>query len=316
MSAELKNTSKTRAWVSAMRLRTLPLSFSCILMGSGIAYYENMMDCVGGKWSWTVFSLTLITTLFLQILSNLANDYGDAKKGTDNENRIGPERAVQSGIISLSEMKKGVILLSLLSFFSGIFLLFEAFNYQLNWIFLSFIFLGLAAIAAAIKYTVGKGAYGYAGLGDLFVIVFFGIVGVSGTTYLQLHYLNEMWMLPSLTIGFLAAAVLNLNNMRDRVNDQEMNKVTLAVKLGFIRSKIYHVFLFAAAYTTLLIYLISQERWIVLYWMTPLIIIHLLHIFKVIRIKDEAAFDPHLKIVALSTFLLALIFFILSVNQL
>lgn len=308
--------TKAKAWIKAMRLRTLPLSFSCILTGSGIAYYENMMDCVGGMWNWNVFILTLLTTLFLQILSNLANDYGDAKKGADNENRIGPERAVQSGLISLKEMKNGVAVFALLSFVSGVFLLLEAFDYDLNWVFLGFITLGLAAIAAAIKYTVGKGAYGYSGMGDIFVIIFFGLVGVMGTTYLQAHYLNELWALPALTIGLLSAAVLNLNNMRDRVNDQEVGKNTLAVKFGFKGAKAYHLSLFLAAYAFLFGYLYLEDRGQLALWSLAVVAIHIIHLIKVFQIKEEVKFDPHLKIVALSTFLLSLIFFILSYLQL
>jgi 1,4-dihydroxy-2-naphthoate octaprenyltransferase len=169
--------SKTQAWIKAFRLRTLPLSFSNIILGTALASIDFDID-------YLVFGLILTTTLLLQIVSNLANDFGDAKKGTDNDNRVGPERAVQSGIISLQQMKTGIIITSILAFISGIGLLYVAFKGELNYYFLIFLLIGIGAIAAAIKYTVGKKAYGYSGMGDLFVFLFFGLVGVLGTYYL------------------------------------------------------------------------------------------------------------------------------------
>lgn len=307
-------------WIKAFRLRTLPLSFSNILLGMGVALTirDTNLDVIPfTAKNWTIFGLTLLTTLLLQVLSNLANDYGDAKKGADNEGRIGPERAIQSGAITPKAMFRAIVITVILSFISGITLLYVAFEDIFNLTFLSFVVLGLAAIAAAIKYTVGKGAYGYAGLGDLFVFLFFGVVGVLGTYYLQVFAITEEirepfgFFLPAITMGCFSVAVLNLNNMRDRENDQKVGKNTLAVKLGFEKSKVYHYILFAVAYLSFpipaLIYpTLNLAAFI---YILPVAIIHFVHLKKVSSVKDPKDFDPELKKVALSAFLFSLLFF-------
>lgn len=317
MSKNLAKKSKTKAWISAMRLRTLPLSFSVILLGSSLANLLQESDSrlnLFGEYNWNILILTLTTTLLLQILSNLANDYGDSKKGADNENRIGPERAIQSGIISHSAMLNGIIITAVLSLITGIWLLLVAFNYNLNWTFISFIVLGLLAIAAAVKYTVGKRAYGYSGLGDLFVFIFFGLVGVAGTFYLHTPIFGWLILLPGITMGCFSVAVLNLNNMRDRENDQRVGKNTLVVKMGFKKSKVYHYFLFILAYLAFPIPMAiasaifdSDFRFFIP--LIPVLAIHIAHIVKVYKITDPKDFDPELKKIALSTFLYALLFF-------
>lgn len=312
--------TKTKAWISAMRLRTLPLSFSVILMGSALGVLGQDSSLLGGLFqnrNWKIIVLTLVTTLFLQILSNFANDYGDSKKGADNAQRIGPERAVQSGILSSKEMLMGIIVTSALSLISGVLLLLVSFGNELDFNFLAFLILGILAIAAAIKYTVGKGAYGYSGLGDVFVFLFFGILGVSGSFYLHAHHFDWIILLPSTTMGCFSVAVLNLNNMRDQVNDAAVGKNTLAVKLGFYKSKLYHVMLFVVAYfifpIPLMISTISEP--VVYFFIFPTLIIHFLHIKKVLQIKEPKEFDPELKKVALSTFLFALLFFVTVLIQ-
>ena len=306
-------------WISAMRLRTLPLSFSNILLGSALAYsLSNSPMWNREKFSWTIFTLTLLTTLLLQILSNFANDYGDAKKGADNADRIGPERAIQSGLISPKDMLRAIIITALLALISGIFLLLESFDYQVDWTFISFVLLGLLTIAAAIKYTVGKGAYGYSGLGDLFVFIFFGIVGVLGPIYLQLHEVHMALIIPAITMGCFSVAVLNLNNMRDRANDQKVGKNTLAVKFGFKGSKIYHFILFIIAYSTFSVLLlwIGITEGSYLYFLVavlPIFVIHVIHLRKVYLTKDPKDFDPELKKIALSAFLFSMLFFIVVI---
>jgi len=306
-------------WISAMRLRTLPLSFSNILLGSALAYsLSNSPMWNREKFSWTIFTLTLLTTLLLQILSNFANDYGDAKKGADNADRIGPERAIQSGLISPKDMLRAIIITALLALISGIFLLLESFDYQVDWTFISFVLLGLLTIAAAIKYTVGKGAYGYSGLGDLFVFIFFGIVGVLGPIYLQLHEVHMALIIPAITMGCFSVAVLNLNNMRDRANDQKVGKNTLAVKFGFKGSKIYHFILFIIAYSTfpVLLLWIGITEGSYLYFLVavlPIFVIHVIHLRKVYLTKDPKDFDPELKKIALSAFLFSMLYFIVVI---
>ena len=192
-----------KSWVSAARLRTLPLSISGIIVGSAIAIQEGFFNIV-------IFSLALGTTLGLQILSNFANDYGDGIKGTDNDERVGPARAIQSGLITHKEMKQGIVVTAFATLLLAILLIYSSFGKENAGYALLFFILGLAAIAAAIKYTVGNNAYGYRGLGDVFVFVFFGIVAVFGSYFL--YSLKFSWevLLPAFAIGFLSSAVLNL----------------------------------------------------------------------------------------------------------
>ena len=304
---------KTKAWISAMRLRTLPLSFSVILMGSALAFETNRYSS-SIEFSWWIFGLTLLTTLLLQVLSNLANDYGDALKGADNEGRIGPERAIQSGAISHKTMFKAIVLNAILALISGIALLLVAFEGELNWLFITFVLIGIASIGAAIKYTVGKGAYGYSGLGDLFVFIFFGLLGVLGTLFLQTHEFRWEYVLVAATMGLFSVAVLNLNNMRDRENDKAVGKNTLAVKLGFRFSKIYHYTIFVLAYLCGPMYMIyrsiAHQFYGLLIVVSIPLLIHIIHLRKVKLIKDPKDFDPELKKVALSAFLFGLLFFI------
>lgn len=296
-------------WIKAFRLRTLPLSFSNILLGTALAFAFDEGECMPNGINVPVFVLTLLTTLFLQILSNLANDYGDSKKGADNENRIGPERAVQSGAISLGAMKNAILIFSLLALISGLALLYFSFDGQLNWLFVGFLLLGIGAIAAAIKYTVGKGAYGYSGLGDLFVFIFFGIVGVVGSFYLQTKTISWAIFLPAVTMGCFSVAVLNLNNMRDQVNDKAVGKNTLVVKLGFRNAKLYHGFLFVIAYAAFPIpFLILDFSLLNLLLLLPVALIHALHLWKVYKVCKPVEFDPELKKIALSAFLFSLLF--------
>ena len=287
-----------KPWIKAFRLRTLPLSFSSILTASAMAMFTN-------NFNGAILFFTLCTTLFLQILSNLANDYGDAKSGVDNENRIGPERAIQSGEISLSAMKKALYLFAILSFVFGTILLFIAFPLQYIVYILSFLALGLLAIWAAIQYTAGKNAYGYKGLGDVFVFLFFGLVGVCGTYFLYAQQLPNLVLFPAIIIGLLSVAVLNLNNMRDRVNDAQFGKNTIAVRLGFKASKMYHIIL---VYGALVLTLVFNH----LYFDGPQlflipIVFWLIHLFIILKVKNEKDFDPELKKVAISAFIFSLL---------
>ena len=288
------------SWIKAFRLRTLPLALSSIFMGSFLAIHD-------GKYSWLVIFLASLTTILLQVLSNLANDYGDSQKGTDNINRIGPQRTVQSGEITPGQMKKGMMTFVVLTLASGILLLYVSFPG--NFIEASlFLLLGLAAIAAAIKYTVGKGAYGYTGFGDLFVFLFFGLAGVLGTYYLNTHTFRWDTLFPAISLGFLSMGVLNLNNMRDIDNDIRSGKHTLAARLGFKNAKIYHAFLITGAIAAALIYVLLNYRsaWNFLFLLSvPLLITDLL---KIIRQKEQSGLDPYLKKLALGTLLFTIVF--------
>jgi len=248
----------------------------------------------------------VITTLFLQILSNLANDYGDASKGTDNDQRIGPERTVQSGKISAQSMKAAIIVFSFLSLISGLILIWQS---QINFILaLLFLTLGLLAIAAAIKYTVGKKAYGYSGLGDLFVFLFFGLLAVLGSFYLNASFLSWDVILPAITIGLLSTAVLNLNNMRDLENDKDSGKNTMVVRMGIKNAKLYHTIIINVAFFSLMYFtIINDMAWHVhlVFLLYPLF---LMDLKKIDKETDLRKLDPFLKKTALKTLLLVLVF--------
>ncbi|NEV93509.1 1,4-dihydroxy-2-naphthoate octaprenyltransferase [Psychroflexus sp. YR1-1] len=298
--------SKTAAWISAARLRTLPLSLSGILVGSGLAFPYGEFDS-------DIFWLAMLTTLGLQVLSNFANDYGDGVKGTDNAERIGPMRALQSGVITDKEMKKGIILTSVVTALLALTLIYVSFGKDDFLLSLAFVALGASAILAAIKYTVGRSAFGYKGLGDVFVFIFFGLVSVLGVHFLMTKQVNVWLLLPAVSIGLLSSAVLNLNNMRDENSDKNADKKTLVVLFGKQFAKIYHFSLIILAFLSLLVFLIlrldSEPLWI----LTPLLAFVPLavHLKKVSAYKDPKVLDPELKKVALSTFALSITFFFL-----
>lgn len=292
--------SKTKAWLSAFRLRTLPLSVSGIIVGSAVAFQQGVGNVL-------ILVLALLTTLFLQILSNLANDLGDTLKGADNENRVGPTRAVQSGEISASQMKNAVILFAILAFSSALPLILIGTQNMPSVVLWTYFFLAVACVIAAITYTVGKKAYGYSGLGDVFVLIFFGFVSVLGVYSLYSKTFDFSLVLLALTIGLLSTAVLNLNNMRDHENDRQVGKNTLVVKLGFINAKKYHTVLILGAFITYLTYMIIHATPWSGIGLIPFILLfkHLVYVWKTTVPKT---LDPELKKVALSTFFIALLF--------
>lgn len=293
-----------KPWLSAFRLRTLPLAFSSIVTGSALAYYHFSFNV------W-IFSLALLTTLFLQILSNLSNDYGDSKNGVDNKNRVGPARAVQSGAIQPQQMKNAMILFVVLSLASGIPLIFIALkNIGWQWI-IGFLILGISAIIAAIKYTAGKNPYGYKGYGDVFVFIFFGLTGVIGTCFLQTHQFSALVIFPAVTIGCWSAAVLNLNNLRDIENDRACGKNTLVVKMGWKAGKMYQTSLILLGISSMVFFAIKAHFNVTesAIFLAPSFLL-LIHIFKVLKTQEPKNIDPELKKVALSTFLFSLLFFL------
>ena len=292
--------ANTKAWLQAARLRTLPLSVSGILVGSFYAFSQ-------GYTNWLILGFALLTTLGLQVLSNFANDYGDGIKGTDNENRIGPERAIQSGAITVAAMKKGIIVTSLLTLASAITLIYLSFGKDDFVYSLFFFFLGLAAIAAAIKYTVGNSAYGYRGLGDIFVFILFGLVSVLGCYFLFAKTIDTLILLPAISIGLLSVAVLNLNNMRDRISDGQSGKNTLVVQIGPEKAKVYHFTVIGTALALPLIFAIFNNFKPVQYLFLLAYIPLLLHLKTVAKNTEPRDLDPELKKVALSTFLLSVL---------
>ncbi|MCL4117704.1 UNVERIFIED_CONTAM: hypothetical protein GTU68_024794, partial [Idotea baltica] len=293
--------SKTIAFVKAARLRTLPLSVSGIIVGSLLAYAKGYFD-------WNIFLLAMVTTIGFQVLSNFANDYGDGVKGTDNNDRKGPERALQSGIVSAKEMLNAIKLTGVVTFFIAVLLLYFSFGKSNFYYFLLFLFLGLASIAAAIKYTMGEKAYGYSGFGDVFVFLFFGWLSVVGSNFLYMKELNWIIFLPATSVGLLSVGVLNLNNLRDRVSDTKANKQTLVVKLGEKLAKNYHYCLLITAFLLAVFYTFinykSPKQFIFILAFIPVF----KHLFTVYRNTDSTKLDPELKKLALSTFLFAILF--------
>lgn len=289
-----------KKWIHAARLRTLPLSVSGIILGSLIALSE-------GHWNWSIFILAFLTTLFLQILSNYANDYGDGIRGTDTH-RIGEKRIVAAGEVTPGQMKTAVIIFSTLSAVTALLLIYTAFKE--NFIYAAlFIFLTFACVWAAIKYTVGRNAYGYAGFGDIFVFLFFGIISVWGSYTLYEHSLfNWLIFLPAATIGMLSTAVLNLNNMRDMNSDKLSGKQTIPLIIGFNKAKIYQTFLLLVPFVLTMIYIYLSKK---IGWHHFLYLFLLIPVFLILRTlfrtKEQSLLDKELKKVALLTLVFSLI---------
>ncbi|MDO9593426.1 MAG: 1,4-dihydroxy-2-naphthoate polyprenyltransferase [Lutibacter sp.] len=290
-----------KVYVKAARLRTLPLSVSGIIVGSFLAASH-------GSFNWLICALALLTTVGFQIISNFANDYGDGVKGTDNDDRIGPKRAIQSGEISPEQLLRTIKITSAVTLVIAILLIYIAFGKDDFVNLLVFFVLGIASIAAAVKYTVGNKAYGYSGFGDFFVFLFFGLLSVCGSYYLFTKQLDFTIFMPAFSIGFLSIGVLNLNNMRDSVSDAKSGKNTIVVKIGVEFAKYYHYylliasFLFATAYS-----FIYYKSWHQLIFLLAYIPIGK-HFMVVYRNKRPVLLDPELKKLALSTFLFALLF--------
>jgi 1,4-dihydroxy-2-naphthoate octaprenyltransferase len=300
-----------KSYIKAARLRTLPLSISGIIVGSylGNAVVNSVLEkgARSSIFESLIFWLALLTTIGLQVLSNYANDYGDGIKGAD-KNRTGEARMVSSGAITPKQMKMAMIFTAIITIFIAFLLIYVAFgseNFGYSFLFFG---LGMASIAAAIKYTVGNSAYGYSGFGDVFVFVFFGLLSVVGSYFLYAKQLDFQIFLPAISIGMLSTAVLNLNNLRDREEDKANNKNTLVVKLGIVKAKKYHYTLIIGALLAALAYTIvnfsSIYEFIFLVAFIPLV----KNIITVSNNTIPAALDGELKKVALSTFLFAILF--------
>ncbi len=257
-----------------------------------------------------IFILAILTTVGFQITSNFANDYGDGVKGTDNKDRIGPKRAYQSGSLSPEQLRAGIGYSVLINLLLVLILLYTSFGKNNLGYFLIFAFLAIASMWAAIRYTVGVSAYGYKGLGDVFVFSFFGFLSVLGSMFLYTKFLTIEAIFPAVTIGLLSVGVLNLNNLRDYATDKKANKKTMVVKMGISKGKKYHYFLLTAALVSLLFYIYFQfNTWINTLCLLAFIPIFL-HFRRVYKIQTALSFDPELKKLALSTFFLAILFYI------
>ena len=287
-------------WIEAARPRTLPLALSCILMGSFLA-------AAAGQFNALVCALCCLTTILLQVLSNFANDYGDTVNGKDTDARVGPKRQVQLGAISTAQMRRAIAFSAGAALVSGLWLLYEALHdapAQTFWVFLG---VGIAAIVAAITYTAGKNPYGYAGLGDVSVLLFFGWVGVLGSYYLYTQQFDWLLLLPATSCGLFAVGVLNLNNMRDIESDTLTGKRSVPVRIGKQNAAYYHSALLAIGLACSVLYvLLKSESWGSLLFLlaTPLFYAN----GRAAWLKSGPSLDPHLKQLALTTLLFVVLF--------
>ena len=292
---------KLKMWWETARPKTLPLALASIFTGSALGYWANPQG-----FNSPVMAFCLLTTILLQVLSNFANDYGDHQKGSDTEDRIGPLRGIQKGAISAQELKWGLIFMVIASFLSGSFLISIAYENLSD--LLAFAGLGILAIIAAITYTVGAKPYGYMGLGDISVLMFFGLLGVGGTYYLQTHNIDGHIILPAIGSGLLASAVLNINNLRDIEQDAQAGKNTLAVRLGSHKGRVYHCILLTVAALCYLIFTLTTAT----SWMNYLFVLGLpllaKHAIFVYRSKTPNALRPMLAQMSMISLLINMLF--------
>ena len=290
------NLNRTKIWIQASRLRAFPLAASCIAMGGFLAAEQNSLN-------WPVLIMAIVTAVLLQLLSNFANDLGDAQHGADHEEREGPQRTVQKGDIRPEQMKLAVKLVALASFLSGLILIFLGLNTLKDVVI--FLALGIVAILAAIGYTMGRRPYGYLGLGDLSVFVFFGWVGVVGTYYLQTHQLDPLIFLPASACSFFAVAVLNVNNIRDIDSDRKAGKFTFALRLGKTGARYYHLALLTGGMLTAAAYTILQDGSWLFVLASPLVAINAI---KTFREYDARALDPLVRQMAFTSLIFVILF--------
>ncbi|MGB1250024.1 MAG: 1,4-dihydroxy-2-naphthoate polyprenyltransferase [Candidatus Promineifilaceae bacterium] len=292
--------TKRQAWIAAMRPRTLPLALAGIGMGSFLAGSH-------GKFDGSITLLAILTATFLQILSNLANDYGDSIHGADSAERKGPSRAVQSGLITAAEMQRAMMICALLAMISGLVLIGVSLGAQQLLLAIIFVLIGGASVWAAINYTAGDNPYGYMGLGDLFVLLFFGLAGVLGSYYLQARELNGLVVLPAISMGVFAVAVLNINNIRDIDSDVKAGKNSIPVRLGGENARIYNWVLLGIGVVCALLYvaLTFSSVWQFLFVLVlPLIF----KIGRTVQTSPNDQLDPLLKQMVLASLLFMLTF--------
>lgn len=295
---DTKKKADVAAWAYALRLRTLPLSWAGTVMAAGLA-------ASAGAFRWGVFVLMFFTASLLQILSNMANDYGDYVKGTDGESRIGPRRALASGRIAPGEFVRGMALVCLLTMGAGLALVLTAFGWRAIGYVLLFLALGAGCIVAAVKYTVGRRAYGYSGWGEVFVFLFFGLVAVCGGAFLYTGRWDALWLLPGAALGLLSSGVLHLNNLRDAEGDRANGKNTLASRMSLRWGLAFQCGLIVGAIVLLLAYMDATYRTTLWYLPTALCLIN---IPLTVQIKRREEADKLLKVLSVSTLAMCAVF--------
>lgn len=292
--------NKAKYYIKSLRLRTLPLSLSGILMG-------GLLAMASGTFRLPVFISAIVTTLSLQILSNVSNEYGDAVNGADNDGRLGPIRGVQSGALKLKDIKRMIYIFIVLSAVSGVLLIISSFQTLFCIESIAMLALGLLAMVAAIKYTVGKNNYGYKGWGDVAVFLFFGWVGTMGAYFLITHTIEWKILLPASAVGLLSVGVLNVNNIRDRENDVTSGKHTLAVRMGDKSAKHYHCILIGGAWGMLISYSLLHYQGLSSWLYLLALPMFAMHISGVLRLSGKQL-DAQLRNLSLSTLLLTVLF--------
>ena len=290
---------KVKAYVTSFRLRTLPLSVAGVVLGALLAASDGYFRVL-------VFVLVVVTAMALQVLSNMANEIGDLDKGTDNERRLGPIRGAQSGVLSRSEMVRAMIIVGGVAVAAGVGLVYVAFRDLLDAKSVALLLAGAASVVAAVKYTVGRDAYGYKGLGDLFVFIFFGLVSVMGSYFAMSGVFSWLTALPAAAVGFLSMGVLNMNNIRDMDNDAACGKRTLPVKFGIAWAKSYEFVIVVLAFAAMAGYTVAHpagwQGWLFLL-VTPLLVVHLARV----RRGVGRQLDSQLRFISLTTLLLVLL---------
>ena len=290
---------KLKLWIQAARLRTLPLSVSGIIVGSALAFSRVGFNAL-------LFGLLMLTTILLQVLSNFANDVGDFEHGTDNAERVGPQRGLQAGGLSLKEMKCGVAVAAVVAFLSGVAMLYTAFGIDANfWAFLAF---GILTIIAALRYTMGRNPYGYRGLGDVMVLVFFGWATTIGSYYIICQQITWQILVLGFGIGFLSMGVLNINNMRDDETDAKTGKRTIIVKLGVKFGQVYHLILCVLGVSAFAVCILADRKPLALLWILPPAVLLIMHGIRIFTCSNVKTIDPELKKLSLSTLLMAVLF--------
>lgn len=283
-----------------MRLRTLPLSMAGVLLGILLAVADWKVDI------WTAV-LIVITTVCLQILSNLSNELGDVLNGTDTAERVGPQYGLNSGALSIAEMKVLIGLFVGLCIVFGTLMTWRAFGTLWDMTPILVLMLGAAAIMGAMKYTLGHNPYGYRAKGDLYVFLFFGLVSVLGAYFVCTQGVGLHWklLLPAAGVGCFSVGVLNVNNIRDMKTDA-VNRVTIAIKLGMHRARIYQTVLIVLGWACMAVYCLlcwpSVWHWM---WVVtlPLYVKHLAGVWT----REDRALDPMLPLLVMSTFALCLL---------
>ena len=304
--------SAFRSWAEAARPRTLPLAVTCVLLGGALAKSSGLDAGQDARFVAVMMGAGL-TVVLLQILANFANDLGDFQKGTDTAAGR-TDRALASGALTESAMKRAVKGTATLAFLCGVSTLAAAFWSAPASAMMAFGLggLGVFSIVAAMRYTMGRKSYGYQGLGDVYVMLFFGPIGVLGVGLLLTHGVDTAWLLIALFSGCMSVSVLNLNNLRDHTSDALAGKRTLVVRLGFRRAKLYHLAVLGVGWSALALFFNATQAegvWRGTMWYALLALLHARHAVDVWRCTDPSTLDPELKRIALSTFLVALFMF-------